>query len=365
MAIIREDAFPQDRLDPTVKTGLILCGMGGPDEPGAVRPFLRNLFRDPLIFPVPRLLAPALGWAVSTLRAPAVRRRYRLIDDRCLSPQMETTRMQAVALARHLKSFGLTAEPGIAMRYWRPFPAQTIAQLIERGARQFLLVPMYPQYSSPTSGSTLAFLVAGLRQAVPDAPLHAVTGWGLLPGFLHALAAPPTGRLLRWAEAGVPAAECALVYVAHSLPQSFINEGDPYQAHTLATVAAVNRLVNGALAEAGFSDWAREVSGLTDPAPSFQSRVGPVKWLGPEITARVQQLAVAGRRRLMIQPVSFTCEHIETLVELDLELKDKATRLGVTEFHRGEALNLNDDWLKAMAAMLADQAFGAEVPHLA
>ncbi len=365
MDIIREDVFPRDRLDPTATAGLILCGMGGPDGPDTVRPFLRNLFRDPLIFPVPRLISPALGWAISTLRAPSVRRRYLQMDPGCVTPQIETTRLQAVAMARHLKSFGIQAEPGIAMRYWRPYPDQTVAELAQRGVRQFLLVPMYPQYSSATGGNTLDFLIQGIRRSLPDAPIHAVSGWGLLPGFLHALAAPALRQLTAWAAAGVPGSECALVYAAHSLPQSFIDAGDPYRSHTLATVGAVNRLVSSGLAEAGHGGWAEDVAGLADPAPAFQSRVGPIKWLGPEITTRVRELAAAGRRRLMVQPVSFTCEHIETLIELDVELQEEAGKLGVVEFHRGAALNLDDDWLKAMAAMLADQAFGAEVPHLA
>jgi len=365
MAIIRENVFPTDRLDPSLPAGLILCGMGGPDAPEAVRPFLRNLFRDPMIFPAPKLVAPALGWLISTLRAPNVRKRHALIDPNCVSPQMETTRLQAVATARHLESFGIQADPGIAMRYWRPYPRETVHKLVARGARQFAVVPMYPQYSSATGGSTLDFVVQAIREALPEAPVHTVTGWGLLPSFLHALAAPTIARLSAWAAAGAPAQECALVYVAHSLPQSFIDEGDPYQAHTLATVAAVNRLVVAALEEAGHGAWSRELESVRQPVPAYQSRVGPIKWLGPEITARVTELAQAGCKRLHVQPVSFTCEHIETIIELDGELRELAEQLGVSEFSRGAALNMDDDWLKGMAAMLADQVFGAEVPHLA
>ncbi len=365
MAIIREDIFPRRRLDPSLLTGLILCGMGGPDGPGAVRPFLRNLFRDPLIFPVPRVLAPLLGLMISTLRAPSVRKRYALIDPGCVTPQIETTRLQAVALARRLASFGLKIEPGIAMRYWRPFPSRTVAELLARGAEQFLVIPMYPQYSSATGGSTLDAVVRSIEDQAPAAAVHAVTGWGLLPGFLHAVANPAARRLQAWAAAGTAPQECALVYVAHSLPQSFIDEGDPYQAHTLATVGAVNRMVLASLEQAGQGDWARKVPGISNPAPAYQSRVGPITWLGPEITACVRELAAAGCRRLMVQPVSFTCEHIETLVELDVELRDTARDCGIGEFHRGAALNLDEGWLKSMAAMLADQAFGAEVPHLA
>ncbi len=365
MALIREDIFPRDSLDPSLPTGLILCGMGGPDGPDAVRPFLRNLFKDPLIFSVPRLVSPLLGWAISTLRAPSVRARYQMMNAGCVSPQMETTRLQAVALARHLKSFGLVAEPGIAMRYWRPFPEQTVAELTRRGAKQFLVVPMYPQYSSATAGSTLTFVWQGIRESFPRAPIHMVTGWGLLPGFLHALAAPAVRQLAIWAEAGLPAPECGLVFVAHSLPQSLIDAGDFYQTRTLETVAAVQRMIVSSLTAAGKGSWLENLPGIADPRPAFQSKVGPIKWLGPKITDRVRDMAAGGCRRLMIQPVSFTCEHIETLIELDVELREEAAHQGITEFHRGSALNMDETWLKAMAAMLADQAFSTGVPHRA
>ncbi len=365
MAIIGEDIFPRETLDPSLKTGLILCGMGGPDGPAAIRPFLRNLFKDPLIFPAPPLVAPLLGWAISTFRAPSVRTRYRRMSADCVSPQMETTRMQAIALARHMKSFGLEAEPGIAMRYWHPFPKQTVAELVKRGARQFLVVPMYPQYSSATSGSTLTAIWQGIRESNPEAAIHMVTGWGLLPGFLHTLAAPAARQLMDWAESGIPANECGLVYVAHSLPQATIAEGDPYLAHTQATVAAVNRMITASVADAGYATWLQDLDGFSDPQPAFQSKVGPIKWLEPEISARVRELAAGGCTRLMIQPVSFTCEHIETLIELDVELQEEAMRMGIGEFHRGPALNMDEDWIKAMAAMLADQAFTAEVPYRA
>lgn len=362
MALFSQESFPTARLDPTLPTGLILCGMGGPDGPTAVRPFLRNLFRDPTIFPVPRPIAPALGWTIAACRAPAVRRRYRLMSPDCVSPQMDTTARQAAAIAETLANYGLTALPAIAMRYWRPLPDETVQSLRTRGTRQYLVVPMYPQYSSATNGSTLDFVMRSLRRLHPGAPVHVVAGWGLLPGFLAALARPVAARLLAWAEAGVFPRECGLIYVAHSLPQSFIDRGDPYLAHTRATVQAVHERVMKTLTVAGHEAWAGAMLHDLPPQPSFQSRVGPIKWIGPEVIHVVRELAAAGRRRLMLQPVSFTCEHIETLIELDVELKETATHLGVEEFHRGPTLNLDAEWLKAMAAMLADKAFNAEVP---
>jgi ferrochelatase len=188
-----------------------------------------------------------------------------------------------------------------------------------------------------------------------------VADWHLVPGFLAALAGPVSERLTRWAEEGAPPEECALQYVAHSLPESFIQKGDPYLDRTRATVQAVHTLVRNTLDERGHSGWLDQVAGGDQPSLSFQSKVGPIAWLGPQIDEEVPRLARSGIRRLFVQPVSFTCEHIETLLELDVELKEQATSLGIVEFGRGAALNLNETWLDSLADHLIAAAFGPEV----
>jgi hypothetical protein len=124
------DKFPRAALDPAGKTGLILCGMGGPDGPEAVRPFLRNLFRDPLIFPVPKLFAGIAGWMIAWRRSPEVRERYAMISDDSSTPQLPTTWKQARVLAEKISSTGRAIEPGVAMRYWDPYPDEAIAELM-------------------------------------------------------------------------------------------------------------------------------------------------------------------------------------------------------------------------------------------
>ena len=349
--------FPKDRLDPGRTTGLILCGMGGPDGPAAVEPFLRNLFADPKIFPVPRPFGPLIGGLIAKVRAPGVRRRYRTISPDGSTPQLPTTRRQAADLARRLTASGRRTVPGVAMRYWAPWPDAAVTELRARGAEQFLVVPTYPQYADATSGSTLGFVADSLRRLAPESRVHTVPEWHLLDGFIAALAAPVAEKLTAWAAANAPAAETALLYVAHSLPQKFIDRGDPYLDQTVATVRAVHERVMAALATAGHADWLAGTAGGPAPLLAFQSRVGPIKWVGPEITAETKRLAAAGCRRLHVQPVSFTCEHIETLMELDIELKDDAARAGITRFSRGAALGANPGWLAAMADHLATLAF--------
>ncbi len=348
---------PKDRLDPAQTTGLILCGMGGPDKPSSVEPFLRNLFLDPAIFPVPRPFGPLLGRCIARMRAPAVRKRYLQISPDGATPQLPTTRRQAADLARRLSASGRRTAPGVAMRYWAPWPDETVMELRARGARQFLVVPTYPQYSRATNGSTLGFVVESLKRLSPDAPVHVVPDWHLLDGFIAALAAPIIDALTAWTESGAAAGSTALLYVAHSLPRKLIDAGDPYVDQTRATVRAVHARVTDHLTAAGNADWLADLAGGPDPLLAFQSRVGPIRWVGPEITSEVMRLAGSGCRRLHIQPVSFTCEHIETLMELDIELKRKAAKAGVEDFRRGPALNVDPVWLASLTTHLIDNAF--------
>ena len=144
--------------------------------------------------------------------------------------------------------------------------------------------------------------------------------------------------------------------------QKFIDAGDPYDKRTDLTVTEAHAQVSRIVAEAGHADWLAGLDGGPVPRLAYQSRVGPIKWLGPEVTDEVERLAEAGIEHLHVQPVSFTCEHIETLMELDIELREDAEKAGITDYRRGAALNLNETWLDSMARELAASAFAPEVP---
>jgi ferrochelatase len=354
--------FPAAALDPGRRTGLILCGMGGPDGPETVEPFLRNLFSDPMIFPVPRPFNRLLGAMIAKLRTPGVKKRYLQISPDGRTPQLDTTFAQASDLARRLTDAGRPAVGGMAMRYWRPWPADTVREMLDEGCEQFLLVPTYPQYSCSTNGATLGFVTAALERVAPGRPVHTVVDWPLQEGFVRALAHPVAATVDSWVASGIDPAECAILYVAHSLPMKFIDGGDPYEKRTDLTVTEVHARMSRTVREAGHADWLARVEGGPVPRLAYQSRVGPIKWLGPEVTAEVERLAAGGIRRLHVQPVSFTCEHIETLMELDIELREEAMAAGVTDYRRGAALNLNETWLDSMARELAASAFAPEVP---
>lgn len=354
------DNYPAARLDPAVTTGLVLCGMGGPDGPDAVEPFLRNLFADPAIFPVPKPIGPVLGRLLAKSRAPGVRRRYLRLRSDGATAQLPTTRRQSEELARRLDARGRPTLPQVAMRYWHPFPDEAVGELCRLGAEQFLIVPTYPQFSRATSGSTLDFVLTAVRRQAPAAAVHVVPAWGLQSGFVTALAKPVAAGLTAWATRGHDPASCAWLAVAHSLPQKLIDRGDPYLDQTRATVAAIHAAVARDLSAGGHGDWFAALPGGDAPLLAFQSRVGPIRWLGPRVGDEVTRLAATGCRRLYLQPVSFTCEHIETQLELDIELKEQAARAGINDFRRGAALNLDTGWLDSLADDLARTAFTAE-----
>ena len=285
--MIKFDNFPTDMLDPGLKTGLILCGMGGPDGTEAVRPFLRNLFRDPAIFPLPRLVAPLVGAMIARKRSPEVAERYLLMDPDGKTPQLQYTLDQARLLAGRLQDRGLgTILPDMAMRYWRPFPDQTVARLLEQGARQFLVVPTYPQYSHSTNGSTLDFVRQSLERLAPGAPVHMLTRWHALPGYIDDLTRPVVETLGEWARQGSDPATCALIYAAHSLPQSFVAKGDPYEKYTRATMTIVHNHVKQALEQSRSRRLAGGAAERRPLAPGLPEQGGPHQVAGARAGGR-------------------------------------------------------------------------------
>jgi ferrochelatase len=243
------------------------------------------------------------------------------------------------------------------MRYWHPFPDECVSDLLGRGAEQLLVVPTYPQYATATTGSALGAFCTVVTRLAPHLPIHAVPDWHRLEGYLTALANRAAAPLRRWAEAGVAPEECALVYTAHSLPERFERGGDPYVAQSRATVAAVHQRLSGHLA--AWSEWLAAVAGGQEAILAFQSKVGPVRWVGPELETAALALVRGGARRLAVVPVSFTCEHIETVYELDQELTASLRAAGASEVHRAPALNLDPEWLDSLALFLRRRAFGA------
>lgn len=348
--------YPARRLDPAQPTGLVLLGLGGPDSAAAIAPFLRNLFADPLVLPLPAWLSRPVGRLIVRRRLRAVTARYARLGCGGGSPQLDWTVRQAEALAARLAEHGLAIHPAVAMRYWHPLSAAAVAELRGQGCRQLLVVPTYPQYSVATTGSSLSELERALADAGWDPPRHVLRQWPLLPGYVDLLARQAADVLARWRTTGLAPQQTALVYTAHSLPVRFVQQGDPYLRQTRATVRFAHARLRELLAGPQWLDGLH--AGGSDPLLVFQSKVGPVRWLEPETERTCLELAASGVRHMLVVPVSFSCEHIETSDELDHELQEAVLAAGVEEFARTPALNLDPVWLRSLGDHLAWRAFG-------
>jgi protoporphyrin/coproporphyrin ferrochelatase len=314
--------------------GVVLMNMGGPDSLEAVQPFLRNLFSDEDLIRLPwgRLGQRTLARLISGRRAPKVRELYRSIGGR--SPIAELTARQASGLEAALRAGGVECRCHVAMRYWRPFADDAVAALKADGVDRVLALTLYPQYSSATTGSSIKDLRRALHAAAVAAPVEVIDRYGDDPAYLDALAETVATGL-----ADFPAAErdrVPVLFSAHGLPQRYVDAGDPYEREVRATVAGVVQRL-----------------GLEERAHvGFQSKVGPVKWLRPSTEEVIHDLARRGAVNLLVVPVAFVSDHIETLQEIDLLYRDMARAAGVVDFRRAPALNDRPAFIAALAGLV-------------
>jgi ferrochelatase len=319
-------------LDPI---GVCLLYMGGPRDLDAVEPFLLELFsdRDLIRLPGGRLLQRPLALLISSLRAPKVRRYYSEIGGG--SPLGAITDRQAQLLGDALggsREFVIA----VAMRYAAPRASEALARLVAAGVRRCIALPLYPQYSGATTGSSFSDLERARRELPPGTrlELHSVESFHDHPAYLDALAAKVAEGL---AAATVPAQDLCVVFSAHSLPQRMIDEGDPYQRQVEATVRGVT-----------------ERLALRRHVLGYQSRSGPVRWLEPEVTGLLDRLIAEGERHLLIVPVSFVSDHIETLHEIDIRMRAHCLERGAEEILRAPSLNDDPCFIAALARIVRD-----------
>jgi ferrochelatase len=321
-----------------MRVGVVLFQMGGPDSLDAIEPFLYNLFCDPDIidFPFARLAREPLARLISSRRAGKVRRHYREIGGK--SPIGEMTARQARALETELSNSFLTRVV-VAMRYWHPMTEAAIRELTPFAPDQIVLLPLYPQYSSTTTGSSLN---EWQRQFPPHpaSTVHVVRDFHDHPLYLDALGERIRQGLERFRRSNGHAArlppDVHLLFSAHSIPTSVIQRGDPYQAQLEATVKGVM--------ERG--RW---------PNPHslcYQSRSGPGRWLQPFIHETLQEIAARGAERVLVVPIAFVSDHVETLHELNIEARELAENLGIQQFETMEGLNDSPAFITALADLV-------------
>lgn len=311
--------------------GVILLNLGGPDSPEAVKPFLSNLFSDREIIKLgPKPLQKPIAALIVRMRAPKTIAAYAQIGGG--SPILPLSQEQAHALSASLNA--ASSAPGfdvaVGMRYWHPYIQDAVDDLYQRGARRFIALSLYPQYSIATSGSSVRqFLMAMDRCSACS--YITIGSWHRHPLYIKALAANIRAALQEFHEPPV------VLFSAHSLPQSFIKRGDPYLKQIEETIAAL-------VAELPMT-WRL----------SFQSRSGPVKWLEPSTQDMLKQCARDGIRDLLIVPISFVSDHIETLYEIDIEYQEIARKLGIRML-RMPSLNSSPAFITALADIVLSAA---------
>jgi ferrochelatase len=317
----------------TKPTALILLNMGGPDSLEAVEPFLYNLFcdRELIQLPAGALLQKPFAKLISYFRAKKVVENYRAIGGK--SPLLEWTQKQAAGIAQRL---GEHFEPYVIMRYWNPRAEDVLAEIKAAGIETAVVVSMYPHYTGATTGSSVNDFKRATAKVFPELEYQLIEEWFDWPGYLDALANRINAGLDTFHD--LMRDDVQILFSAHALPQKFIDRGDPYQQHVEITVQEVMQRV-------GHYDW----------SIAYQSRSGPVKWMTPGTDEMISELASAGHRALLMVPVSFVSDHIETLEEIDIEYRDLATTQGIVNFCRAPSLNDNDDFLSAMATLVRER----------
>jgi len=325
----------------TRRVGIVLFQLGGPDTLEAIEPFLYNLFCDPDIidFPFARIGRKPLAKLISTTRARKVQHHYATIGGG--SPIRRFTEQQARALEAELTHVGLDARCFVAMRYWHPFTGEAVEQLRAAECDEVVLLPLYPQYSSTTTGSSLNEWRRLFRE---DMPVYEVDHFYQHPVYLDAMVEKIEGALGRFS---LPE-RAEIVFSAHSVPMSVIEKGDPYQRQIEETV----RL----LMERG--EW-RNRHRLC-----YQSKVGASKWLQPSLHQSLHQLAAERVREVCVVPVAFVSDHVETLGEIDHEAREEARRLGITQFEMSSGLNDSPKFIRALGRIVME-AMGMTVPSCA
>ena len=323
------------------KIGVVLFQLGGPDRLDAVEPFLYNLFCDPEIinFMGAGIARKPLAKLIASRRAQVVRDHYHEIGGG--SPIVDLTNRQARALASTLEP-NFDARVVVAMRYWHPLTEEAIAQLRGESLEQLILLPLYPHYSFATTGSSLKEWQRLYRSnGTPTRPfvnpsVKMINDFHAHPLYIAALAERVNESLRTMNHPD----DVHLLFSAHGLPLSLIEKGDPYPQQIEETVKLL-------LASGGWPN---------AHTLCYQSRVGRQKWLEPSLTATIDKLPAEGIRRLLVIPISFVTEHIETLHEINIEAREQAEACGISEFRMMASLNDSPTFIRALADLVLTAA---------
>ncbi len=317
------------------KVGVVLLNLGGPDSLDAVEPFLYNLFVDPDIinFPGSFLVRKWLAKLISSRRHPRIQEQYKKIGGK--SPLKEFTLGQAALLEKKLNE-KFPARVFAAMRYWHPFTAEALDEIEKEGIKKVILLPLYPQYSKATTESSVKEWKKQLKERGGIDGLE----WSLIehyydfPPYLDAFIDRINQGLEKFPADAREKVD--ILFSAHGTPMKLVREGDPYSGHICETVSAIMERGN----------W-------SNPHHlCFQSKVGPQKWLTPSTPDVIEELAAKGVRNMLLVPVAFASDHLETLFELGIEYRHIATEKGVERYEVTEGLNYSEKFIDALAQLV-------------
>lgn len=309
-------------------TGVVLLNLGGPETLAEVEPFLFNLFSDRQIIklsPFP-FLQKFIAGRIAAKRAPKSREAYQLIGGG--SPLARITGEQCRALAADLAGQG-DFRVSMAMRYWQPGAAAALAEFAQAGIRRLVALSLYPHYSRATTGSSMDDLRLAVAASGHAFELAEIREWPEQPEYVACLAQSIFAGM-----AGFGGEPAQLVYSAHSLPVSFIRKGDPYLEQIKRTIAAVEKIIG--------------IEGRL----CFQSRSGPVEWLAPSTPQTLESLAAEGCRNVLMVPISFVSDHVETLYEIDILFRGQAEALGM-RLERTASLNTAPEFIRCLSVLVA------------
>lgn len=323
------------------KIGVVLLNLGGPDSSEAVQPFLYNLFSDPDIinFPLSFLFRKRLAKLISTKRAPKVINQYARIGGK--SPILELTTRQANALQKELDG-KIESRVYIAMRYWKPFTEDVINQIKEDKIDEVILLPLYPQFSVSTTGSSVNewARVKSKERWMKNLKVKLIETYYTNSGYIDALIENINQTLQEFPEGKRD--KVFLLFSAHGTPVKLVKMGDPYQKHIMATVEEVMK--KGKYNQKHFL--------------SYQSKVGPQKWLEPKTPDTIERLAYEGIKDILVIPVAFVSDHLETLYELGIEYRHLAKEKGIEQFEVMPGLNDSPKFISALAKLVLERANG-------
>ena len=309
------------------RTAVVIYNLGGPDSPEAVRPFLRNLFSDPMILRVPAPVRWLLAMFISWRRAPVAKEIYDEIGGR--SPILPETQKQASALQSIL---GENYKVFIAMRYWHPF-AETVAKdVADWQPDNVVLLPLYPQFSTTTTESFTRVWHSAAAAAGLSAPTSEICCWPEVDGFTKTVARMTDAAIDQLSEKE----PFRVLFSAHGLPKKIVDAGDPYAHQVERTAAAIRGHMRHT---------------TIDHLVCYQSRVGPLEWIQPYTEDEIKK-AGAEKRSLVVVPVAFVSEHSETLVELDVEYAELAASAGVPEYARVPTASSDEGFIESLAKLV-------------